>query len=57
MSATTTYTCDRCGNEITDGKWLWGDLVRRGGFPVAVGVRLCEPCGDKLRAFLRGVPA
>ena len=57
MSATTTYTCDRCGNEITDGKWLWGDLMRRGGVPVAVDVRLCQPCGDKLRAFLRGVPA
>jgi DNA-directed RNA polymerase subunit RPC12/RpoP len=55
---TTTYTCDRCGNEI-DGErtgvttWRSDDVVIRN----VTANYLCPPCGDKLRALLHGVPA
>ena len=64
MSATTIYTCDRCGNEITGARQEIEVQERRIGdvsvcaFGDYVGTRhLCPPCGHKLRAFLRGVPA
>jgi hypothetical protein len=58
MSATTTYTCDRCGEE-RDSEHVSTTVARRRphGYWYGPPHYLCPPCGDKLRAFLHGVPA
>jgi ribosomal protein L37E len=61
MSYTTTYTCDRCGQTMTEGQVRHDVRIERMVADMSVAELqdqkfhdLCDRCGEGVRAYLKG---